>query len=103
MALDLDALYDEYNAKYFDGGLAKIPVVWGRVGKGNAAEFHPDKMQIVIHLLLRRYGLETYTKMLLLHEMTHVKLRHRRIKDHGKVWVAEMRRLASVGAFDGLW
>lgn len=103
MPVDLESLYAEYNSKYFGGELPKIPVRWGKVEEGHAAEFWPSTMEIVIHPTIRRCGLDKYTKILLLHEMAHVKLRDRRIKDHGRIWTNEMSRLANIGAFDKLW
>lgn len=101
---DLGKLYAEYNKLYFGGELPVIPVCWGRTSPGTAAEFWPGQdMRIVIHPTIKRCGLDKYTKILLLHECAHVKLRNRRIKDHGRVWQKEMQRLALIGAFDELW
>jgi len=103
MSLDLESLYAEYNKKYFGGQLPKIPVRWGKVDEGHAAEFLHHPLEIVVHPTIKRCGLDKYSKILLLHEMAHVKLRDRKIKDHGRVWVNEMKRLARIGAFDELW
>lgn len=103
MLLDLDALYDEYNTRYFGGKLPKVPVRWGRVQESSAAEFWPDSMEIVIHPMIRRCGLDKYARILLLHEMVHVKLRNKRIADHGRLFHTEMKRLARIGALVKLW
>jgi hypothetical protein len=44
-----------------------------------------------------------YTKMILIHEMTHLEQRNLRIKDHGIKFKARMREHVSHGAFDKLW
>ena len=47
---------------------------------------------------------ESCTKMLLLHEMAHIKLRKRKMRDvHGREFQHEMQRLARIGAFRDLW
>lgn len=94
--MDLQATYARYNKLYFGGELPDMPVRWGMTHSENAAEFWHEPMQIVIHPVIKRCGLFKYARLLLVHEMAHVKLRDRRIKDHGRVFQAEMRRLASI-------
>lgn len=106
LPLDLAALYKQYNQQFFDNGLPIIPVRWAKTPRGVAGYFwmeEADKMSIVIHPLIRKWGLRRYAKLILLHEMAHVKLRNRKIQDHGRIFNNEMKRLANAGAFENLW
>lgn len=96
--MDLQLTYARYNKLYFGGELPDIPVRWGRTHSDNAAEFWHDPIQIVIHPVIKRCGLLKYARLVLLHEMVHVHLRDRKIKDHGRIFQAEMRRILSIPA-----
>lgn len=103
LKMDLEREYAEFNKMYFGSALPTVPVRWGRTSKGHAAEFWDDPIQIVIHPMMKRFGLGKYTQLLLLHEMVHVRLRKERCADHGKKFHTEMKRLADIGAFKPLW
>ena len=104
MARDLEQLYAEYNDLYFGGELPTIPVKWGRVHKNHDAEFvtYVDG-SIAIVLAPRLKKFPCFFHMRLIHEMGHVKLRGYKGDLHGPKFQREMRRLANMGAFNGLW
>ncbi len=106
----------EFNRKFFN---RKLPistrVYW--VTRFKAPKEHAlgcvfvyednrGKSHFVIHLSRRieRVGL-ALTLTTLLHEMAHIAVweTDNSANSHGQVWIKEMRRLASVGAFDLLW
>jgi hypothetical protein len=100
----LERLYRYYNRKYFGG---KLPVVkvkftdlidkYGAVGNTHYEARVPE--MILIDKTLRRWNITA--RLTLLHEMVHVKLPYKIV--HGKMFEKEMRRLARLGAFTGLW
>ena len=108
----LKSLYNRYNRQFFDGKLPDILVGYAttkqfkkhRVKKGTCAftsfddETHTKPTAIVIHYFTGKSM--AYIKMDLFHEIIHVANPR---ADHGKVFQDEMKRLASLGAFDGIW
>jgi hypothetical protein len=104
LARDLEQLYAEYNDLYFEGKLPTIPVKWGKVHKNHDAEFvtYVDgSLAIVLTPGLKKFPRFAYIRVL--HEMIHVKQRDLKGDLHGPKFQREMKRLARVGAFDGLW
>jgi hypothetical protein len=104
MARELEEAYADYNARFFGGLLPEIPVKWGKTLSRHAAEFvtYEDRsLAIIINPRLKPFG--CYTHLTLLHEMVHAELRNERGDLHGPKFQRRMKRLARMGAFNGLW
>lgn len=106
MAEKLEQLYAEYNQQYFGGLLPAMPVRWSKkCSRAHGAEFVDYKngaYEILFNPCLKSF--DKYTKLTLLHEMAHVKLRLKKMVDlHGPEWQREMKSLARCGALDELW
>lgn len=110
----LKRIYNEFNAKWFNGELPKnIVVRWAR----NQAELHDecqskqaaacaDNETIVMDPKYRRFRWWAQLKETMLHEMCHVKHYHEPVKDPHRPdtkWFREMQRLARENAFYKLW
>jgi hypothetical protein len=116
LARELQEAYTRYNRRFFGGLLPAIPVVWSQINPAELACFDyvldPADGDIVSGTIRMspciRFS-DRIWKRILLHEMAHVKLRshpsHTRKNGncHGAAFIAEMRRLAAVGAFDRIW
>jgi hypothetical protein len=86
-------LFEIYNRRFFEGRLPAYRIVVGnRYGTGNGLHGFCRKKEREIHLDPRLRGVEL--KKVLLHEMAHAATRG----THGKQWLAEMFRLAEMGA-----
>lgn len=110
----LARLYAKYNAAYFDGqlpqdvvvGMANLPEgentdTLGVTCVGEPA--HPmdnRTVNIILDPKLRHAGFD-HVKLVLLHEMAHLKLYP--YMKHGRRFNEEMLRLAVRGAFHGIW
>ena len=106
--LRLRRWYIKFNKAYFNGELPEDTIVfWQPTHDASAVtcpvfEVADGKFQITIGPEVMGFG--CYWKMLLLHEMTHVKLWRTHPKhQHGKQFQAEMLRLVQAGAFRRLW
>lgn len=93
--LSLKRIFNRYNRLYFNNELsATTAIVWkplnGKNGETDCETIWLDPSLAMFPRFLR---------IVLLHEMAHVK--HRRAM-HGKVWQAEIDRLYSLGAFRDL-
>lgn len=109
----LQRWYEKYNKLYFGSKLPKACVVgWNNeLDPGDAAAVHGvhftmaedgvDWDVVGIHLDAAKHAGAKDARMSLLHEMAHLSLYPYRF--HGKKFDMEMRRLAMLGAFDGLW
>lgn len=96
---NLRSAYSLYNRKYFNNLLPlsdtiiKWASVWPYLG-----DYGDNEIRIE-----RRIRTWTRTwKLTLLHEMAHQKIGDREKAAHGKLFKAEMRRLARIGALDNL-
>jgi hypothetical protein len=94
--------YQTYNAKFFGGALPEdVDVIWApHNGCSGVTIFEPNE-DIVIKINPMYLGDSCRGRLLLLHEMCHVKLGTR--VSHGPKFQAEMLRLAQIGAFKNLW
>jgi hypothetical protein len=72
---DLDRMFAELNAKYFDGGLRKPAVGWSKRGSRRLlGHYDPAHDSIVLSRLLDRAQVPAYVvEYVLFHEMLHVK------------------------------
>lgn len=105
----LRKLYLHYRERYFGNTIPEdVPVCWsGEVSPKDRAHLairieDDGTTSFEIHLdpVLRVLGPDWY-KMALLHEMAHLKIYPK--TKHGKLFDAEMFRLAHEGAFNGIW
>jgi predicted metal-dependent hydrolase len=112
----LEKQFDLYNKKYFGGKLPEARVKWDKkilrredaLGVciswrcGCKGHPHPDTHEINIATEIRFSG--RWTRHVLLHEMCHLKLKHRTdTGSHGPKFQNEMLRLAKLKAFKDLW
>lgn len=73
--LNIEALVKEYNAKYFDGILANIPVqLYNRKGRVHGFFRVKQRSFPSLHFNLRHSGSDNMMKETILHEMTHAYL-----------------------------
>ncbi len=110
---DLLQIYKELNAAWFNSKLPEdyVRISWDSITERNGDiaftwitnyEGEGERISIVLSPRMKNCG--SCTKMLLLHEMAHIKLRKRKMKDvHGREFQHEMGRLARIGAFRDLW
>jgi hypothetical protein len=106
----LKQLYRQYNKRFFNNKLPNdisvgfaAPTEFKKsgLGKYTCAVTLFEKRKPVAIFINRFTGKGwAYIKSDLLHEMAHVA--HPRAQ-HGPVWQAEMKRLAAIGAFKGIW
>jgi hypothetical protein len=105
----LKGLYNFYNYKYFNSELptgTKLFFVY-KIGKSKSPEksncastyFYADEPPTI---LIQRTKVKSkrYIAADLLHEMSHIAKPR---AEHGKVFQAEMKRLANAGAFQDVW
>ena len=103
--LHANTVFDIANRKYFGNRLPKIHVRWTfDLPEDHAGIYmYPGKGQPGVILLNADFKtIEVLWIATLLHEMVHLELRDRRIKDHGYIFRRRMRELVMAGAFDDL-
>jgi hypothetical protein len=114
---ELDQWFDSFNRKYFRDRLPKIDVRWyvesPKEDIGSCYihfnEDGIDEKKSFIGINPEYRSSLRVCLIYLLHEMVHWKLRKHFLsgcnakKDHGYIFNREMKRLASMGAFVGLW
>lgn len=89
--------YNIFNRKYFNNELpTDIHIIWSPLDRAHGASWPQEK---TIHLDPPLAAHDRYRKIVILHEMVHIK--HPRA-GHGKVFQAEIDRLYAAGAFHGL-
>lgn len=112
LKVNLKRLYDDYNRRYFDNKLPKQAriVPSRRMPKRSAlgtTEYNPKygEQAFCVKINYKLEKMLDIAKLTLLHEMCHIKLLNYEKNSfiHGKQFNQEMRRLANIGAFDGLW
>lgn len=116
MARELNRSYKSYNRRFFKGSLPDAKIQWsGNLPPDSIGWYVPGESPEDPGTILILRGLKSWHnlwRMTLLHEMCHVKHRNHpeEIKSreeglgrHSQVWKKEMRRLASLGAFDAIW
>jgi len=95
---NLQRWYSNYNHKFFNSALPKdASVGWENMDSRLLGYMQPGKIRINAKLS----NWKQQWRMTLMHEMVHMYLPKR--VHHGPRFDAEMRRLASEGAFNGLW
>lgn len=102
---ELELCYHAYNEQYFDNALPQNVIVYWDTMEGSAlgaVAFDPGTGQFVVRLSMHLQFSETLTRMVLLHEMVHIKLWNAS-RGHGMPFQEEVLVLAHRGAFDGLW
>jgi hypothetical protein len=106
--LQLKRVYNQYNKKYFNNELSdKVELVWEPTPKCDGVtcavwEISDGIFSIKIDPALK--GEPCWWRLVLLHEMCHVKLWRQHPKhEHGKVFEAEKDRLYALGALKKLW
>lgn len=100
--------FDKYNAKHFGGQLPTDTLIYWEPPSDSYGETCPvyevEDKKFLIKLDPALKGVPDYFKILLLHEMVHVKLWPKHPKhQHGQIFQEEMKRLAIEGAFRTLW
>lgn len=100
--------YDKYNFKWFDGKLPTDTLIYWEPPPAAYAEtcpvFENDHSHFIVKLDPSIRALKQWWKIVLLHEMIHIKLRPKHPKSqHGRLFQEEMKRLAYDGAFRNLW
>lgn len=100
----LKRLYNRLNLAYFGGQLPDVTVYWEPCQDAMAITFEVtdpvgDEREIAIKVDPQIAALWKVVKLVMLHEMCHVKLWESRAAAHGKKWWAEMERLWEIGAF----
>jgi hypothetical protein len=104
---DLQKMYDEMDARYFDGQLPKIPISFEPT-TSNLLGFYSRKKVVIVVTDRDEYDVSD-CRDTLLHEMAHyyVELEFPGSPEtelssygHGVHWKAEMRHLAAMGALD---
>jgi len=108
----LRRIYDEYNKKWFEGRLPRLPVQWGdsrtftrREGRSTLAvtDYESGKpIGIRFAPRMRRYREHQLVRFTMLHELVHVE-QPAHHADHGRCFNDRMKELANAGAFIGLW
>jgi hypothetical protein len=104
----LKTRYDKFNKLYWDGQLPSETIVgWDdgladdTDGETLILEHESGEKVFLIHLSVQRVIDRQERDRVLLHEMGHVKLYP--FMKHGRRHDEEMLRIASRGAFDGIW
>lgn len=100
--------YSKFNRLYFNGSLPDHTVLYWEppsAAWGSACPvFEVDYGQFYIKIDPSIRSITDYWKMILLHEMVHIKLWTKHPKhNHGKLFQAEMLRIANMGGFKRLW
>jgi len=100
--------YSKYNAKWFGGELPTDTVIYWKPLSADAGKscpiFEVADGKFEINIDPKHSGTDWAWKLILLHEMAHLKLwkkfpRHQ----HGKAFQEEMQRLSQAGALKGIW
>lgn len=114
---DLELWFRIYNKRYFRNSLPECEIKWAdlkwfghqgvryvRKRANGRVELEP---RYYIRIAKDTRGLRSTWHMTLLHELCHLKLRdgdgQHQGRDHGHKFQREMKRLANMGAFNGLW
>lgn len=105
-----------YNKKYFDDSLPEPVLRWAEMK--HYGHYFPQIIETVVVGMDEVVGARTeyvielgcwtrkmnnIWRLTLLHEMVHHALRDKKCQSHGRLFNNEMKRLANVGAFNGLW
>lgn len=102
----LELFYQTYNAQYFDNKLTSgVIIYWDasmEMDELAVTSMGQTPNQFVVRLSLNLQFSEALTRMVLLHEMVHIKLWNA-ARGHGKPFQDEMLSLAKRGALEGLW
>lgn len=102
--------YDKYNARYFDNKLpSTCQVGWNEALPAKTLGLTMQFTEPAANLMIFNVGLHPslrecsrdHAKLVLLHEMVHVKLAP--YMAHGRRFQQEMQRLARDGAMKDLW
>lgn len=107
----------KYNKQYFSGRLPECDIKWadlkefGHQGVRYVQKRSRGRIEMEPRFYIRiakdTRSKESTWKMTLLHELCHLKLRNKdgfhQGRDHGHKFQREMKRLANMGAFNGLW
>ena len=103
---ELELYYRIYNEQYFENILPKTVIIYWDASVGvdelGFTSLSQTTEQFVIRLSLNLQFSEALTRMVLLHEMVHIKL-WTVTRGHGKPFQDEMLSLAKRGAFERLW
>lgn len=104
----LKTRYDKFNKLYWDGQLPSETIVgWddgldaGTSGETLAIQHDSGQMVFLIHLNAGEIVTKQERDGTVLHEMCHVKLYP--VMNHGRQFNEEMLRIATRGAFFGIW
>lgn len=100
--LKLRRLYRKLNDQYWAGELPDVAIWWEPCSSAAGLTFEiagAEHLGITLDPCL--VGLPKYTKLVLLHEMAHVRLwgRGGRVTDHGRAFDQEMQRLAGMRTY----
>lgn len=99
--------FDKFNTRWFEGKLPSTIIFWEPPSDSfgvTCPVFEVNDKVFEIKLDPSLKGVPDYWKLLLLHEMAHIKLWPKHPKhQHGKAFQDEMKRLANEGAFKSLW
>lgn len=93
--------FHRYNEKYFGCALPHPVIRWADLK--HFGHYYQENNEHIIELAEWSRTNNTIWRLTLLHELVHLHLRDRRCKLHGRVFNNEMKRLANIGAFNGLW
>jgi hypothetical protein len=115
----LEEYFHLFNSRYFRNSLPECRVVWRDLSKdGLMGSYYNDEktktcaktgkpIQETVHTIEIAKEYKTARRvwaLVLLHEMVHLKLNGKDAGDgHGHKFQREMKRLATLGAFNGLW
>lgn len=98
----LEKWYAQYNEKYFEGKLPENTKIWWQITPGNCANVTQNDQGIFEIKVNPSYAMTRgHARQCVLHEMNHISLWP--YLTHGPKFQMAMRRLASIGAFDGIW
>jgi len=102
----LELSYRIYNEEYFDNRLPREVIIYWDASLGvdelGVTSRSQSTEQFVVRLSLNLQFSEALTRMVLLHEMVHIKL-WGVTRGHGQPFQDEMLSLAKKGAFQNLW
>ena len=102
----LELYYQIYNEQYFDNRLPKdVIIYWDtsiEVDELAVTSLNQSADQFVVRFSLNLQFSDALSRMVLLHEMVHIKLWNV-ARGHGKAFQDEMLSLANRGAFEQLW
>lgn len=106
---NLQRIYNRYNRLYFHGELPRAEVGWndelGDKLHGLTTVFHQEEgnllyFNVALNVALKEYD-KGYVRLILLHEMCHVKLYP--YMHHGRRFQDAMKYLANNDALKGIW